>query len=222
VRLPTVKDRISIVGRTGTGKTVAAAWHLLNQPFTEMPWIVYNFKGDELLEELEALEGSQRLDLGTVPEAPGLYFTHPLPHEADRVEEQLWGVWNRHWTGLFIDEGYMLTGSDAYRAILTQGRTLRIPVISLSQRPVWMDKFSFTEASYYQVFALNNRGDRIKMMEYVPADLTKKLPEFHSYYHDVAEESTVVLRPVPSPKVIVERFRAKMEEARPKRRVQVL
>lgn len=187
-----------------------------------MPYVVYNFKGDELLEELEALEGSRRLELNQVPEAPGLHFVHPLPHEDEALEEQLWSIWNRHYTGLLIDEGYMLTGSPAYRAVLTQGRSLRIPVISLSQRPVWMDIFSFSEASFYQVFSLNFFKDRKRMMEYVPADLTKELPDFHSYYHDVGERKTVVMKPVPSPKEVVKQFHEKMERAKPKRRVYVL
>jgi hypothetical protein len=60
------------------------------------------------------------------------------------------------------------------------------------------------------------------MMEYIPRDLRKRLPDFHSYYYDVGNDEVCVVKPVPAPKVILERFRAKFDAMRPKRRVFVI
>jgi hypothetical protein len=210
------------VGRTGSGKSVAAGFHLLQQPWQEMPWLIYNFKGDELIEDIGRHPDVRHIKPSEFVDGPGLYVVNPLPGQEEEVEEQLWKVWGHRWIGVWIDEGYMVTGSNAYRALLTQGRSLRIPVISLSQRPVWMDKFSFTEASYYQVFDLNNMADRKKMMEYIPHNISGELPDFYSFYHDVARKTTELLQPVPPPNEIVKRFHAKLDALRPRRRVHVI
>jgi len=200
-------QRTSIVGRTGSGKTAAAVWHLSESNYRHMPWVIYDFKQDQLLAELGALDGAEHIGLDTVPRKPGLYFVHPLPHETEAVQEQLWKIWAQESTGVYIDEGYMMATppkvNPAFRSLLTQGRSKRIPMIILSQRPVWLDRFVFSESDFYQVFALNHSGDRKTMMEYIPADLNKRLPEYWSYYHDVSAAETVVCKPVPfGPEVI--------------------
>jgi hypothetical protein len=222
MRLLGIQDRISIVGRTGSGKTVGAGFHALAIPIEDMPLLIYNFKGDELIEQIGEHPEVKHITTAQFPDGPGVWIVNPLPGEEDRVEEQLWRVWARRYTAVWFDEGYMITGSKAYRAILTQGRSLRIPAISVSQRPVWMDVFSFTEATYFHVYDLVNAADRKKMMEYVPADLSKRLPAFYSYHHDVPEAQTEILRPVPPPDEIVRRFHGRLDAMKPKRKIVVL
>lgn len=217
-----MKDRASIVGRTGSGKTVAAVFQLLHLPIEDVPIVIYDYKGDDLIADIGEHELVHHIRPDQFPDRPGLWVVRPLPDEEDAVEEQLWRIWNRQWMGVFMDEGYMVSGSDAYRALLTQGRSLHIPVLTLSQRPVWMDKFSFTEASFYQVFDLNNRMDRQKMMEYIPADLEATLPPHHSFFHDVAANETEVLKPVPEPAELVRRYHERLDRMKPRRRVYVL
>jgi hypothetical protein len=140
----------------------------------------------------------------------------------DAVQEQLAGIWEQQNTGVLIDEGYMVSQAPNthswLRTLLTQGRSMHIPMIILSQRPVWMDRFVFSESDFYQVFRLNHSGDRKKIMEYIPADLSERLPEYHSFYHDVAKEETVVLRPVPAEDEILSVFESRLEAMRSKHR----
>ena len=131
-------------------------------------------------------------------------------------------IWQKQNIGIFIDEGYMVSPSPNkrswFRVLLTQGRSLHVPVIILTQRPAWLDKFVFTESEFYQVFRLNHSGDRKKIMEYVPADLSEPLPDYHSYYHDVGKHRTVVLKPVPTGDAIISTFEKRLEELTKKSR----
>jgi len=189
--LPRDDQRLVIVGRNGTGKTQAGAWQLAMRRLHNRRWIIFDFKGDELLNEMGATE----LDVGKLPKKPGLYITHPLPHQEDEVEEYLWKIWQEGHIGLFIDEGYMLGNSAAFRALLTQGRSKKIPMIILSQRPAWISRFVFSEANFYQVFHLNDRDDRKSMQRFVPYDLEIRQPPFHSVYYYVDKDEVQVLGP---------------------------
>lgn len=222
MRLPNDTQRLSIVGRTGSGKTVAAVWHFSHVGFDYMPWVVYDFKRDRLLGKIGELEGAEHIGTDEVPTKPGIYFVHPHPDDVDLVQNQLQAIWQQQNTGVLIDEGYMVSQAPNKRSwlrtLLTQGRSLHVPMIILSQRPVWMDRFVFSESDFYQVFRLNHSGDRKKIMEYIPADLSARLPEYHSFYHDVAREETVVMKPVPTEDAIIQVFEERLEEMRGKKR----
>lgn len=222
MRRPNDTQRLSIVGRTGSGKTQSAAWFLSKASYDYMPWVVYDFKRDRLLGKIGEMKGTEHIETTEVPTKPGIYFVHPHPDDIEPVNAQLAGIWAQQDTGVFVDEGYMVSqGSNSrswLRALLTQGRSMYIPMIILSQRPVWMDRFVFSESDFYQVFALNHSGDRKKIMEYIPADLDERLPDYHSYYYDVAADETVVLRPVESEEKILARFDERLDAMRHKSR----
>lgn len=212
-------DRMSVVGRTGTGKTVGAAFQALYLPWDDyLPLLFYDYKGDRLISEIGAHEDVHHITTDRIPDEAGLWIVRPRPDQDEEVEEQLWRIWERGGIGVVIDEGYMITGSDAYRAILQQGRSKGIPVITLSQRPVFMDMFSFTEASFFQIYDLSTKGDRKRIVEYVPGldgEEWPDLPKYHSIYYDVAENRIEVLRPVPPPDEIVRRFHERLDAMRP-------
>lgn len=195
MRLPDDTKRLSIIGTTGSGKTVAAVWHLSNRSITEKPWIVYNFKDDTTI---DGIPYARHIGIDEIPIKPGVFVVHPQPHETDAVENQMWEIWRRQNTGVYVDEGYMIGNNNrAFRTLLTQGRSRQNPMIVLSQRPVWMDRFVFSESEFFQVFRLNHKKDKRNVEEFVPADLDERLPEFHSYYYDVGDNRVTVLKPVP-------------------------
>jgi hypothetical protein len=195
-----------IVGATGSGKTQAALWHLSFRDFETKPWVIYDYKRDP---SIESIPGAQELPTDEVPVDPGVFVTHPLPDED--IEPQMWELWNRGHAGVMVDEGYMVGRNNrAFRALLTQGRSRHVPMIVLSQRPVWMDRFVFSEAEYHQIFRLQHRKDREAVEQFVPADLEKRLPEYHSYYYDVGQNHVYVVRPVPSLQHIHETFRQRL------------
>lgn len=205
-KLPTDDKRVAVIGKTGSGKTQAAVWQLSERSWHSMPWIIFDFKRDKLINQIP---GVKELSLGKLPEGPGLHIVHPVPGQEEEVEKYFWQIWQHENIGLFIDEGYMIGDSEAFRALLTQGRSKSIPMIILTQRPSWLSLFVFSEADYYQVFYLNMKKDRQKVNEFVPIDFNTRLPEYHSIWYDVNQDKILWLRPVPSDSVIIKRFQSR-------------
>ena len=213
IRFPNDSNRLVIAGSTGSGKTQAGIWHLSMRSFDRMPWVIFDFKGDELIAEI----GAQEITLGTVPRRAGLYVVRPLPNQGEQVNAYLWQLWSRENVGIFIDEGFMIPSSEALDAILTQGRSKRIPVITLTQRPVWLSRFVFSEAQFFQIFRLTDERDRKTVLNFVPNKASEKLEEFHSFYYDVNRDNLVTFGPVPDRQTIIETF-----EERTKKRTRLL
>jgi hypothetical protein len=204
--VPDDTQRITIIGKTGSGKTQAAAWSLAQRSFDTRPWIVFDFKHEPLFLEIPHIE---EIGLrGKVPRWPGLYVVHPDPSEKEQVEEFLRAIWRREECGVYIDEGYMIPrNSNALEAILTQGRSKEIPVVMLSQRPVAVSRFAFSEADYIQCFQLTDRRDQKTVQEFADLPLDKPLPQrYYSYWWDNAESYKAILKPVPSRDTILNRF----------------
>jgi hypothetical protein len=210
IRLPGPDKRTVIVGSTGSGKTQAGFWHLANKDFHKRPWFVIDFKGELLF--LDA--GLEEIDVRAKPPMhPGVYVLRPKPMlDDDALTAFLWRLWKQEYCGLYTDEGYMLPGvrNPAFRALLTQGRSKRIEMITLSQRPVWMDKFTFTEADFWQIFRLNGLDDRKSVSAIIGNQIDRDLPEFNSYWYDVGRNSTVRFAPVPGRDDLLEIFRERL------------
>jgi hypothetical protein len=217
IALPKDSQRIAIMGRTGTGKTVAGVYHLSERDFTAMPWIMLNFKEDELL---NAIPHAIDITLADgVPKKKGLYNLHLESGDGDRggpLEPFLMQVKQRGRMGIYADEGFEIDRlSKAYRGIQTQGRSLKIPTITLTQRPTWMSRFIISEADFYQVFALNDRRDQDTVSEFTPHSMKGiQFPEYHSYYYQVAKNQAVMLPPVPSPDTLLEKLETKLKPFR--------
>jgi hypothetical protein len=216
MRLPDDSQRLTVVGRTGSGKTQAAVWHLAHRSWDVMPWIVFDFKLDELL---NSIPGAVHINTEDLPIDPGIYLVHPHPDDLGAVRAQMRRIWEARNIGVYVDEGYMVCSPTSpnpeFRALLTQGRSLNIPVITLSQRPVWLDRFVYSESDFYQVFTLNDRRDRQTIASYIPegeADLDERLPDFYSWYYDVGRDELVKLKPVPDQAGILAIFEERLEE----------
>lgn len=225
-RLPNDHERITIVGRTGSGKTLAALWHLSRRRFDRLPWVILDTKGDEHIERLTDEGIAQEIDFSWRPRSGGalrrptrgVFVLRPLPKESAELNEFLWAIWEHGAVGVYVDEGYMVGKSDAFDAILTQGRSLRIPVILLSQRPVWLTRFAFSEADYFQVFHLTDTRDHDTVQSFAPLRLEKRLPRYHSWYYDVKRDRKVLFRPVPGEDDLMAAIEEKTRKELPRRR----
>jgi hypothetical protein len=223
-RLPDHSHRVTINGRTGSGKTVFGAWLLSEAAnFDEMPWTIIDFKSspDDVLAQVPATP----IDVGDKPpKDPGLYIMHPAPHDPDTLEEWLWRIWRRGNHGLFLDEGYMIpekrgiasTGGP-FKSILTQGRSLSIPAYTLSQRPVDLNRHVFSEADFYAVFHLNHKDDRKRVSDFTPDDvpewnMDQRLPKYHCRWYDVGNDFSCILTPCPDEKAILRRFHERLSK----------
>lgn len=195
--IPKNTQRVTIVGRTGSGKTIFGGWLLSEAPFDRQPYIIVDYKYDELFEGLDRVT---EIGLKDKPKKPGLYIVHPIPDSDDEAVEQfLWGIWRREKTGIFFDEYYNIPDTAPLRAILTQGRSKRIPVIGLTQRPAWISRFAFSEADYFAIFHLSDQDDRLKVRRMAATDPNLRLPEHWCQWFDVKQDAHFYMRPAPSP-----------------------
>lgn len=217
-RLMNNTQRHSIIGRTGSGKSHFGVWLLSHMNWHKQPWVIIDFKGEELFDRIQHdnFKGMTELSLNQkVPRKPGLYIVRPMPHQHEELDKFLWNIHARERTGLFVDEAHMMPSPaqryGAFSALLTQGRSKRVPIIVITQKPSWVSKFVFSEADFYSVFHLNDWKDKQRVMEFVPADLSNNLPEHHSYWHDVARNTTYSLRPLPDRDTILSRFQSRLE-----------
>lgn len=217
-RIPGDTDRHSIVGATGSGKTQYAQWELSNRDYDQKPWIIYDYKLDE---GINSIPGAHHIGLNGIPRSPGIFIVHPEPDDFDGVEAHMRGITDRGNIGVYVDEGYMVGQyNPEYRRMLTQGRSLHVPMIVLSQRPAWMDRFTFSESSFIQQFRLQDSQDIERHMKrYIPKedrtgrkiDLSKRLPDYYSYYYDVGNDTFHVLQPVPDIQTIHSTFARRLK-----------
>lgn len=203
MRLPGNDERLTIYGMTGSGKTNAALWHLSKRNFLEVPWLILDFKGDS---HIAALSGTREIPHGgKAPREPGIHIARPLPDADDTwVDDLLWNVWHNGNTGVYTDEAYMIgTRSKPFNALLTQGRSKKIPMITLTQRPVWVSRFVVSEAEFHQVFFLSDAADRDIVERLIPYDIKdQRLERYHSWYYDLPRDKFTGLKPLPKPSII--------------------
>ncbi len=213
VNFPDDTQRLLEIGRTGSGKTQAACNELSFRSFDAMPWVIFDTKGDPFINKISQIEGVKILKMNEQPGKNGLYIVRPRVDEEEETDEFLWRIHSRGRVGLYFDEGYMIRKTDALNASLTQGRSKRIPIILLAQRPAWLTKFAFTEADFFQIFHLNNKQDRKTVQEFIPgdrADLETRLREYYSLWYDVKSDQITEFRPVPPADEILQTFKARL------------
>jgi len=219
--LPNNTQSILLIGKNGSGKTRAAVWHLSQKDLENERWIVINHKREDLI---NSIPGAKFLALNEFPKKSGVYIYEPRPEIDDAaVTALLWHVYEKGNTGVYIDEGYMISPRDAaLNSLYTQGRSKKIPVITLSQRPTRISRFAVSEAAFLQVFYLNDKRDRKTIQEFMPIDLDdyllsqndkpRLLPEYHSIYYETASEKPLIMAPVPSDGDILGIFENKLQK----------
>lgn len=225
-RLPHDDEHMSIVGRNGTGKTQFGFWTIAaRNNLRRRPTVVLDYKGDELI---NSIPNAREIGFNEVPQKPGLYILHSSPDHDDETEKFLHRLWQKENCGLFVDEGYMIPkGSKKFRAILTQGRAKKIPVTTLSQRPVGVDRFAFSESVHNVFFSLNDDRDLATIREYTPKEFIewvpdgaefrvdregkRILPDFHARWYSVKSDERFVLKPCPSADEIIDAINRQIE-----------
>ncbi len=212
--LPRPDQRVLILGSNGSGKTVLGANLLSVAAFDQMPYVMIDYKRDELL---NSIDRRREIGLTDIPNHPGLYHLKPNPvSDDDKIEEWLLKVWAKRNIGLYVDEALRLPTkrTGAFQTILTQGRALHIPVISLSQRPVDLNRYAFSEANHVIVMRLTDMRDRKKVTEFVPIAHDYRLKKYNFIWYNVDHNFQWSMPPSEHPNKILERFH---ERLKPKR-----
>jgi len=219
--MPNDESRTLVLGKTGTGKTQFSFYLLAWQNFDKIPWVVIDYKKDKLFTLLLKAKLAKVLRVGeSPPKAPGIYIYRPILKADDaEVEAFLMEVYKRGNTGLYFDEGYAVPQGTALDALLTQGRSLKIPIIILYQRPVWLTKFGKSQADYVAVFHLKTGQDRLSVLDFtgeIPTPdgrvitASTRLPKYHCFWYDDVEDRAMILKPVPSKDDIMKIFRRRL------------
>lgn len=218
-RFPRNDEHMAIVGRNGTGKTQFGVHVLSKKNLRRETVVILDYKGDELI---NGIQNTREIGFGEVPRKPGLYILHSSPDEEAETDAWLSKLNRAEDCGLFIDEGYMLPPrSKIFKTILTQGRSKRIPVITLSQRPVDVQRYAFSESSHFAFFPLNDRRDIDVIRQFTPEDFIdympvsmggeKRLPDYYSRWYSVKSDERFVLMPAPSAEEIIASIDAQLE-----------
>lgn len=204
-KLPDHDKRTVIIGSTGSGKTFVACWLLAHANWHVRPCYVLDYKGDALIADIEMPDINVN---NPPPRKPGLYRVPLIPEFSDDALEQfLWRVWRNENAIIYIDEGYMVPqGSKALKALLTQGRSKNIQMITLVQRPVFCSKFIFSEANHFYVMRLQTEDDRKYVRGYLDGTNIDHLPRFHSYWYTADDQEGAHLAPVPGRATILDIF----------------
>ena len=220
-QFPRSDQRTFVSGRTGSGKTVFGLWLLANQDLDKRPWFLFDYKLDPHLKQITRTRDFKLHE--KIPTKPGLYHVKPeLRSDDEQVELLLRRIWREGEIGIYFDEGYSVPQgpwNSSFRTLMTQGRSLRIPIITLTQRPAWIDKFAVSEADFYAIFHLNQRVDRKRVEELLPDDLgvsfDERLDEYCCRWYDVNRNWLCELLPAPKPEQSIAAIEAKL---RPKRK----
>lgn len=213
-RFPKLDQRVSVIGKTGSGKTQFGAWLLSRARFDLQPYVIIDFKNEQLFHRCSRIID---IDFRTIPKKPGLYrlACGVSEDQQSALRSWLWRVWEHENIGLYFDEAYMLPREKGspFEAILTQGRSKRIPAIILTQRPSWITRFVFTEADYFALFRLNDVRDLDTLKSFVPGGIDQtQLARYNCHWYDVQEDRVFVIRPVPDAETIAASIDARLKK----------
>ncbi len=224
-KLPTDEDRTTFIGSTGSGKTVFALWTISQSKLPKkMPLVIVDYKRDDHIAKLEFPE--IRIDKKP-PDKPGVYILRPNAMDSENwrrnpLEGWLRHVWARGHTWLYFDEIYLVPGSQpadpspALRAIYTTGRSRKIPVYSLMQRPVGVLRYPVSEASHRIMFSVTDKRDIGVMHAFVPEDDLSSVfgPDggtytpYHSLWRDVNRRKSFEIAPCPEIEMVLRNIKS--------------
>lgn len=198
------------MGMTGGGKTQGGAFLLSRIDTNSMPWVLLDFKREDLFNEFIPFD----LPNFNPPRDPGIYRLRVSPMEvaSGEVDDLLLKIHAEGNCGIFVDEGYELGNSMAFKLVLTQGRSLNIPIITCTQRPKLVPIAVFSEANFFMIYNMTHPDDKKLAADYVGQKKPlPRLPRFHFYWYDVVDDTLLKMRPVPDRMLIAKVIAAKQQ-----------
>jgi hypothetical protein len=221
IRLPGTSDRIAIIGHTGSGKSQAALWHLSNVNFDRMPWIIVDPKEEE---KINSIEGATYIENWEVPKKPGIYILPTTRYDLNELDEYFAALLDRQNVGVYIDEGSECGFGPGFETFLTRGRSRHCPAIVLTQRPINISRYAFSEAQFFQCFPITDERDYkvLRGMAKIPNFDEVTIPQFSSFYYDVRWKRCYFMHPVPKIDAILDRIETRLEPLTETRKVRYM
>lgn len=190
-----------IAGQNGAGKSVLAT--AIARRWDRV--LVYDPKRDP-----EALLPNAAVCYGArdaLRALPGRVVYRPRAdeiHEIGEVFDKLvWRVMRLTAHAIVVHELGDLAASDRElapwaSALLRQRRSLRIPLILVTQRPVNIPRLALSESQHAVAFHLVDRQDRARMAEVMgPAVVGDPVPNDHSFWYRGPDLALVRVAPIP-------------------------
>lgn len=177
-------ERAVVAGRSGSGKSTLAKWLLLNSPGH---WVIINPKWTRAYDTLPGVVKIKGFNMPKIDDA--IYknrFVVVDPTQAQASMEVM-DAFIQHIhdstmnMGVVVDELYTIHNNgkagDGLISLLTRGRELKQSFLGLTQRPVWVSPFVFSESNYICEMSLNLLSDRKRMYEFIGHEKAEeKLP----------------------------------------------
>lgn len=193
---------IYITGHRGTGKTQEGLYQLSQRSFDEKPWVILDFKHNDLASMMPVNAIVSVSD--APPTDPGLYCAKVTLEDAERgghLERYFHKCLRQGNIGLFVDEGRRIgTANNGFRAVVAEGRSQKVPVIFVCQRPAFVDTWALSESDFIQVFNLIHPDDHERMWGFIPRDRLdfdqlRKAGKHHSWYYQVETDRLELASP---------------------------
>ncbi len=193
--------RLTIAGRTGSGKTQLGEWFVRRSPGF---WIILDQKHDESLAKL-GIKVYNEKDIYKWLKNPKSKFLifRPKTTDADAIDEIIFNLSeNVKNIGLFVDElMYLQKNGQTGKGLegwLTRGRSRKQSFIGITQRPKRLSLFTFSEADYIVSMQLTLPDDRKRIFEFVGNPQVIENPEdFCWRFYDVSRDTLKEFGPVP-------------------------
>lgn len=163
-------ERVTLVGRTGSGKTYAARSLLAKRhrlividPKDELLEPAWNLEDytDRLARDLLAGKPARIRVTAPVGELPDWEVSYRLAYMAAGPTQPV---------AVYTDEVYGVVNPGSkpgpwFTAVYTRGRTRYCSAWAATQRPTWVPRFLFSEADWLLCFLLSELQDRKRMAE---------------------------------------------------------
>lgn len=207
-------EHVIIAGQTGSGKSVMLQ-ELLRKA-TTAPVIVLDSKIDDGFlslnvshETLEIFSGGiaayRKYIKKPVRRLPDYLIIRPPVNEVTDptvLDEYLQATYNllRGGCVMAVDELYMIhdggRAGNGLVSFLTRGRSANKSFYGATQRPRWVSRFCFSEATHYFIFKLMEKADRASL-QHIGYSKEKVLDNFHFFYYGVKENKQGYFKPIP-------------------------